>query len=189
MPDQDTLDGGTDRRVPAGAVLLASPAEVASVFDRLAAEVGARLTGRRPLVVAVLEGGRMPAEQLSARLTIPHDTDALRVGRYGNSSSGGMLRWSATTDSSLQGRTVLIVDDILDQGVTLSAVVRHCRDGGATDVLTCVLTVKDLPERTGGPWPDFVGLVVPDQYIVGCGMDYQGRWRELPGLYALEDLA
>ena len=170
--------------MPEGAVLLATPAEVAAAFERLAEALAVRLSGRRPLILAVLEGGRMPAAEISRRLSIPHDTDTLRVGRYGDSSSGGRLRWRELPKTPLEGRSVVIVDDILDQGITLAGVAAHCRREGAAEVLTCALTEKDLPHRAGSP-PDFRGFLVPDRYIVGCGMDYRGRWRDLPGLYAL----
>ncbi|WP_405234652.1 hypoxanthine-guanine phosphoribosyltransferase [Lentisalinibacter salinarum] len=187
MPDDFAHGQGSDVRIPEGAVRIASPAEVAAAFDRLAAAISARLAGRDPVLVAVLEGGRMPADEISRRLGIPHVNDTLRVGRYGRGATGGELRWQAVPETPLAGRSVLVVDDILDEGVTLAAVANHCREAGAEEVLTCVLTVKDLPDRAARFSPDFVGLLVPDRYIVGCGMDYQGRWRELPGLYALEE--
>jgi hypoxanthine phosphoribosyltransferase len=188
MPDDSGSPRETDAcRVPDGAVLLADPAEVAAIFDRLAGEIADRLTGRRPLLLAILEGGRMPATEISRRLTIPHDTDTLKVGRYGDSETGGRLTWHRPPDSPLEGRTVVIVDDILDRGVTLGAVAEQCRRQGAAEVLTCVLTEKDIPGRLSCVTPDFRGIFVPDRFIVGCGMDYRGRWRELPGLYALED--
>jgi hypoxanthine phosphoribosyltransferase len=189
MPDDSGSPADTDpRRVPEGAVLLADPLEVAAIFDRLAGEIADRLGGRRPLLLAILEGGRMPADEISRRLTIPHDTDALTVGRYGDSESGGRLVWRRGPDAPLAGRSVVIVDDILDQGVTLAAVAERCRRQAAAQVLTCVLTEKDLPDRAPDITPDFRGMLVPDRFIVGCGMDYRGRWRELPGLYALERL-
>lgn len=188
MPESGGYCRPADVRVPKGAVLLASPDEVAATFERLAAEIAARTAGRRPLLIAVLEGGRMPATEISRRLPIPHDTDALHVGRYGDSPTGGPLHWRAVPAASLRGRSVVIIDDILDRGITLAAVAEHCREAGAREVLTCVLTEKDLPDRRGELRPDFRGLLVPDSYIVGCGMDYRGRWRELPGLYALKEL-
>jgi hypoxanthine phosphoribosyltransferase len=187
MPDDFSCGAGSDVRIPEGAERIASPAEVAAAFDRLAGAISARLAGREPVLVAVLEGGRMPADEISRRLAIPHVNDTLRVGRYRRGAKGGELRWHALPETPLAGRAVLIVDDILDEGVTLAAVASHCREAGAEEVLTCVLTVKDLPDREAPFSPDFCGLLVPDRYIVGCGMDYQGRWRDLPGLYALAE--
>lgn len=187
MPDDVSHARGSDLRIPEGAVRIASPEEVAAAFDRLAGAIAARLAGWEPVLVAVLEGGRMPAAEISCRLAIPHVNDTLRVGRYRRGAKGGELRWHALPQTPLADRAVLVVDDILDEGVTLAAVADHCRAAGAREVLTCVLTVKDLPDRAAPFSPDFSGLLVPDRYIVGCGMDYQGRWRELPGLYALED--
>lgn len=188
MPDDASAKRAGGVRIPAGAERIASPEEVAAAFDRLAEDIATRLAGREPVLVAVLEGGRMPAAEISRRLTIPHVNDALRVGRYGNGAKGGQLRWHALPETPLHGRAVVVIDDILDEGITLAGVARHCREAGAGEVLTCVLTEKDLPERAAELEPDFRGFLVPDRYIVGCGMDYQGRWRELPGLYALEEV-
>jgi hypoxanthine phosphoribosyltransferase len=188
MPDDLTSRHAGGVRIPAGAERIASPAEVAAAFDRLAEAIAARLAGREPVLIAVLEGGRMPATELSRRLTIPHVNDTLRVGRYGDGVRGGELHWHALPETPLAGRAVVIVDDILDEGITLAGVAGHCREAGAGEVLTCVLTEKDLPDRAAQLEPDFRGFLVPDRYIVGCGMDYRGRWRELPGLYALENV-
>ncbi len=147
MPDDLILRPAGGVRVPVGAERIASPAEVAAAFDRLAGAIAARLTGREPVLVAVLEGGRMAAAEISRRLIIPHVNDTLRVGRYGDGSRGGELRWHALPQTPLGGRAVVIVDDILDEGITLAAVVGHCREAGAEEVLTCVLTEKDLPDR------------------------------------------
>jgi len=187
MPEEFPTRQDRGIRIPAGAERIASPAEVAGAFDRLAGAIAARVADQEPVLVAVLEGGRMPAAEISRRLPIPHVNDTVRVGRYGDGAKGGRLRWHALPETALAGRAVVVVDDILDEGITLAGVAAHCRDAGAREVLTCVLTEKDLPARAAELEPDFRGFLVPDRYIVGCGMDYQGRWRELPGLYALED--
>lgn len=180
--------GATGHPVPPlGAECVATREDVEAAYERLARGLESRFPVEPPLLIAVLEGGRIPAQEISRRLRIAHSTDTLRVGRYGRSARGGRLTWHATPDSPLRNRCVVIIDDILDEGVTLAAVVEHCLTAGAREVLTCVLTEKALGERSRGLEPDLVGLTVPNRYIVGCGMDYQGKWRDLPALFALKE--
>ena len=82
---------------------------------------------------------------------------------------------------------MLVVDDILDEGITLAALLNYCRDAGATEVLSAVLVRKDRP-RSVDLIPDFVGLEIPNRYIFGYGMDYHGYWRNAAGIYAVKGL-
>lgn len=189
MPEGPAIDAADRVNLPEGAECVAARDEVEAAYRRIALALDSRFADRDPLLIAVLEGGRIPAREISRRLRIAHGTDALRVGRYGRSATGGQLTWHARPESPLAGRTVVIVDDILDEGVTLAAVMRHCVDAGAREVTSCVLAEKSRTNRRSGLTPDFMGLTVPDRYLVGCGMDYQGRWRELPALYALPEAA
>jgi hypoxanthine phosphoribosyltransferase len=101
-------------------------------------------------------------------------------------TTGGDIRWVQRPRQDLRGRTVVLVDDIFDEGHTLAALRGHCLDAGAARVFTAVLARKRHGRPVGDAAPDFVGLEVGDDYVFGCGMDLAGHWRHLPGIYALD---
>ena len=168
------------------AELLHSAAVVDRAVDRLAGEIGARLAGCDPLLLVVMTGAVVPAGLLLRRLRFPLRLDYLHVTRYRGRTSGGELQWLRWPSSSLRDQSVLVVDDILDVGVTLAEIVRGCREAGAREVLSAVL-VEKKHGRGNGFRPDFVGLTVPDRYVFGCGMDYKGYLRNADGIYAVGD--
>ncbi len=161
------------------------PAEVvATTIARLAAEITAAIGARHPVVVLIMNGGVVVGGQLLPLLRFPLEIDYAHVGRYGHATSGGTLRWIAEPHIGLTGRTVLVVDDILDEGVTLAAVVERCRELGAIEIRTAVFALKDLP-RARRIAADYVGLRVPDAFVFGFGMDIEGHWRNLPEIRTL----
>lgn len=160
---------------------------VAAAYDRIAREVTARLAGRAPLVLAMMVGGLVPTAEVVRRLRVPFQLDYLHATRYRGATRGAGLRWIARPSQPLAGRSVLLVDDILDEGVTLAAVQAECRALGAREVLTAVLTRKRHDRCLPGVGADFVGLEVPDRYVFGCGMDYKEWFRDLPEVRAVGD--
>ena len=159
---------------------------VAAALDRMAAEIDARLRGADPLVLVVMNGGMIPAGMLLPRLTVPLRLDYIHVTRYRERTYGTDLDWRKLPDEPLEGRTVLVIDDILDEGYTLEAIVDHCRGHGARDVFTAVV-VEKRHERGCGFQANFVGLQAPDRYLVGCGMDYRGWGRNLSAIHAIRE--
>lgn len=156
----------------------------AAAVARVAAEITSSLSERQPLVLVVMGGGVVFAGQLLPQLRFPLDFDYLHATRYGPGTTGGKLSWKVMPREPVAGRTVLVVDDILDQGNTLAAVRRWLLDQGAAEVLCAVFCDK----ATGQAKPvraDFVGVSVPDRYVFGFGMDVNGAWRNLPAVYAL----
>ena len=174
-----------DRRL----VLLHDEAEVARAVDRMAEELDARLASTPALLLGLLTGGVYTAVWLSARLHTPHRIDFLRVGRYGSGKSGGEVRWEGAFALPEAPATVVVVDDVFDEGVTLTAVRARLLAAGAGRVLTAVLARKRRARAAGIPDPDVVGLDVPDEWLVGCGLDYRGWGRHHPALYALRETA
>lgn len=159
--------------------------EVDAVIDRLAREISAELSDQKPLVLCVMGGAVVFAGQLLPRLAFPLEFDYVQASRYHNGTSGRHLVWKVEPDDNVRGRTVLLLDDILDEGHTLAAVRDKCLEAGAARVLIAVLSEKE----TGKVKPlaaDFVGLALPDRYVFGCGMDVYGWWRNLPAIYALK---
>jgi len=164
--------------------LLVTEAEVRAAIDRLSVRLSLRLQTANPLVLAVLTGGLPLAGALLPRLAFPLEVGYVHVGRYRDALRGGELEWHAEPTYQLAGRSVLFVDDVLDEGKTLAALVDWARDQGAAEVLTAVLVDKQV--QVARPLQaDFAALTCPDRYLFGCGMDYRGYWRNLPAIYAL----
>lgn len=165
---------------------LHSEAVVRMAYERMAAEITAQLEGRNPVVLAVMVGGLVPAGHLITRLSFPLQLDYIHASRYGTEILGFELRWIAQPTTSLKGRVVLLVDDILDEGVTIASISEECRIHGAREVLSAVLVRKGQRRTAPKLKADFVGLEVDDRYVFGCGMDYRGYCRNLTTIYALE---
>jgi hypoxanthine phosphoribosyltransferase len=161
---------------------------VQTALDRMAHEIAGRLAGRNPLVITVLNGGLVFAGQLLPRLPFALDVSYVHVRRYGRETRGGELVWIAGPQESVSGRTVLLLDDILDEGETLLAIRSRFYELGASEVLLAAFAVKirkELPRVMA----DFMGLRVPDRFVFGFGMDVGGRWRNLPSIRALTETA
>lgn len=171
--------------VLAEADCLYTEAQVEQALDALAARVSERLGPLNPIVMCVLNGGLVPTGKLVTRLAFPLQIDYLHATRYRNTTSGGDLTWLARPHMDIRGRTVLVVDDILDEGITLGAIMDYCRDQGAEAVYSAVLVEKRHERKHGLKEADFVGLEVEDRYVFGYGMDYKGFLRNAAGIYAV----
>ena len=158
---------------------------VAAEVARIASEVSARLAGRTPLVLAVMRGSVVFAGQLLPLLRFPLQFDYLDVTRYGTATVGGEISWKVSPGTAVSGRSVLVVDDILDEGHTLSAIRQKLTEAGANEVQIAVFSEKDTG-RTKPIRPDYIGITVPNRYVFGFGMDVHGAWRNLPAIYALK---
>lgn len=184
-----SLDLEEVRRVREEADCLADEATVEAALDRMAAEITARLADANPLIYAVMNGGLILAGRILPRLPFALEAAYLHATRYGHALQGTLLDWRVRPTQDLRGRTVLVLDDILDEGHTLEAIVEHLRAEGAAEVLSAVLVHK-LHERKARPGmrADFSGLDIADRFLFGCGMDYKGYWRNAPGIYAVKGL-
>ncbi|NTV11127.1 MAG: hypoxanthine-guanine phosphoribosyltransferase [Zoogloea sp.] len=180
-----TLDEA--RRALDEADCLCPPAAVDAALERMASDITDRMKDANPLVFAVMNGGLVLAGRLLPRLPFPLEVSYLHATRYGHQLQGTLLDWKVRPMQELRGRTVLLLDDILDEGHTLKAVREYLLEAGAAEVLSAVLVHK-LHERKAesGMRADFTGLDVEDRFLFGCGMDYHGYWRNAPGIYALK---
>jgi hypoxanthine phosphoribosyltransferase len=167
---------------------LFSAAELAAAYERLAAEIGARLKGDNPLVLCVMIGGMVPTVEILRRLEWPYEVDYLHATRYRGETSGSEIVWKVSPSTKLEGRTVLIIDDILDEGHTLAEIQKAVRAQGVARLYTAVLAEKRHARRNPEAQADFIGLAVPDRYVFGGGMDYRNFLRFAPGLYAVKGL-
>lgn len=183
-----TVDMNEIKRAMAEADCLATPQQVDVALDRMAAAITAELADSAPLVYSVMNGGLVVAGRLLARLNFPLEVGYLHASRYGMQLQGNsLLDWRVRPAQELKGRTILVIDDILDEGHTLKAICQYLGDEGAARVLTAVLVHKDHQRKAEpGMRADFTGLDIPDRFLFGCGMDYKGYWRNAPGIYALK---
>jgi hypoxanthine phosphoribosyltransferase len=168
------------------AELLLDPEAVRAAVGQVAADITARLADSNPLVLCVMTGGVIFTGQLLPYLSFPLDFDYLHATRYGPNTQGGKLSWRSAPWTPVKGRSILVVDDILDEGVTLAAVRDRLLQLGAKEVLTAVFVdkQKDHPKPIKA---DFVALSVPNRFVFGFGMDVDGAWRNLPAVYAMKE--
>ncbi len=178
------LDPGQARTARQRAERLASVEVVDAALARMADAISHALGDRNPLLLAVMTGGMVPAGLLVSRLDFPFQLDYLQVSRYRETTEGGELEWLHRPVLPLTGRDVLVIDDILDEGWTLQAIVDACRAAGAAKVQSAVL-VEKRRQRVADIRADYVGLELPDRYLFGYGMDYGGYLRGAPGIYAV----
>lgn len=166
---------------------LRSAEEVDRALSRMAQEITERLEGKNPVAFCIMNGGLFVTGRLVDKLPFALELDYLHATRYGAELYGGNLLWKVKPERPLEGRTVLLIDDILDEGVTLAEIARYCREQGAAEVYTAVLVDKIHDRKAPGARADFVGLEVEDRFLFGCGMDIAGYWRNLPALYAMKE--
>jgi hypoxanthine phosphoribosyltransferase len=166
-------------------------AEIIIALDNLAVRLNHQLADQKPVVLCVMQGGLVFSGQLIPRLNCLLEIDYIHATRYNNQTIGDTLSWKSYPSTSLKDRTVLILDDILDEGLTLQAIVQYCESQGASNVISAVL-LKKLHSRCldhdaiNNTLTDNIALTVADSYVFGFGMDLNGQYRQLPHIYALE---
>jgi len=187
----DTHDSGGPELSRAWAFLADSDPIVAaedidSAIARMAAEITLVLGEEYPLVLTVMGGAVVFAGRLLPLLHFPLDLDYVHATRYGAATRGGGIEWRVAPPPGVSGRTILILDDILDGGHTLRAIREKLLERGAKSVRCAVLVEKQL----AAPKPisaDFLGLRIPDRFVFGYGMDAKGFWRNLPEIRAMKE--
>ncbi|MGR8980365.1 MAG: hypoxanthine-guanine phosphoribosyltransferase [Gammaproteobacteria bacterium] len=173
--------------VKTAADLLYSEQEVEAALDIMAERINRELAERDPLLLCVMNGGIVVAGKLITRLKIPLTIDAVNASRYQNKTSGSAIEWVLKPGAPLTDKTILIIDDILDEGITLKAIIDYCLEEGASSVYTAVLIDKILDYEKPVK-ADFIGMKTPNRYLFGYGMDYKGYWRNASGIYALKEV-
>ncbi|MDX1529523.1 MAG: hypoxanthine-guanine phosphoribosyltransferase [Gammaproteobacteria bacterium] len=174
-------------RVLAESEVVCTEDEVATAFDRMASEIRAVLKDSNPVVLCVMLGGLIPTARLLVRFDFPLELDYVHATRYRGDTTGKDLHWRAKPATALKGREVLVIDDILDEGITLSGVLDFCRAEGAKTVLSAVLVEKQHERKKTLRQADFTGLKVDDRYVFGCGMDYHDCFRNLRSIHAVRE--
>lgn len=138
----------------------------------------------QPIILCVMNGGLFFTGQLLPKLTFPFELDYVHATRYHGKTSGKKVKWIVKPKVSIKDRSILILDDILDEGVTLRSILDHCLLLGAKQVKVAVL-VEKIINKSKPISADYVAVTVPNRYVFGCGMDVYGWWRNLPAIYAL----
>ena len=162
--------------------------QIETALDRMAHGIREKVAQSTPLFLCVVIGGMIPLSHLLLRLEFPLEIDYIHATRFQGKTKGGEIFWKAKPSINLKDRSVVIVDDILDSGITMQAVVDYCKEQGAKEIHVAVLVNKHLSiPRPGFDSPDFVGVDTPDQYIFGFGMDYKEYLRNVPGIYAVAE--
>lgn len=157
-----------------------------AALDKMAADINSQLADAEPLVLCVMNGGIVVAGKLLTRLTMPLTIDAINASRYKNQTFGTGVEWILKPRAVLTNRTVLIIDDILDEGITMAAIYEYCIEQGAKAVYSAVLIDKKI-QQDKPIQANFVGLECENRYIFGYGMDYKGYWRNAAGIFACKE--
>jgi hypoxanthine phosphoribosyltransferase len=159
---------------------------VRAAVERMASEISAKLKDDFPVVLSVMGGAAVFTGQLLPLLRFPLEFGAIEVTRYNNDIQGREITWRLPPRDNVRDRVVLVVDDILDEGITLAAIKKRLVEMGARAVFSAVFADKAIG-RAKPVVADFVGVSVPNRYVFGFGMDAYGLWRNLPAIYALKD--
>ena len=165
---------------------IAGAEEVQAAVRRVAAEIEQRLSTAYPLVLAVMGGAVIFAGQVLPLLHFPLDFDYIHASRYGAATRGAGVDWKVTPPDLARGRTVLVLDDILDHGETMSVIRERLLALGAKEFY-CAVLVEKMLGKAKPIAADFVGLRIPDRFVFGCGMDAKGYWRNLPEIRAMKE--
>lgn len=163
--------------------------QVNAATTKVAAELNRDYADRHPLLLGVMGGAVVFTGHLLSQLTFPLDFDIVSASRYGAATVGTNLVWRVTPRDNVAGRHVVLLDDILDEGVTLAAIVDLLKSQGAASVECAVFCVKDYGAEKNAKKPlqaRYVGMEVPDRFIFGYGMDVSGAWRNLGEIRAVK---
>lgn len=160
--------------------VLFSEAQLAEKVAELGARISQDYAGKNPLIVSVLKGSYVFMADLTRQITIPCNIDFMAVSSYGTGTkTTGEVQIIKDIGSKIDGRDLIIVEDILDSGVTLNFLMKILKARGANSISLCTLLSK--PERRKVDVPiDYLGFEIPDAFVVGYGLDYAETYRNLP---------
>lgn len=176
------------REVLAAAECVYTMADINKALDKMAQEITQKLEHTNPLILCVMTGAMIPTGHLLTRLNFPLEVDYIHATRYRGATRGGDLHWLVEPRQSLKDRTILIVDDVMDGGLTLAAIIDYCKQMQAKAVYSAVMVDKVRTREPGVNFePEFVGLTTENRFLVGFGLDYDEYLRNVPGIYAVAD--
>src|SRR3990167_3018756 len=162
--------------------------QINAAIRTIAEKMNAELANQVPVFLCVMNGAVIFMGQLATYLNFPLQINYIHATRYQGEKEGRELFWQAKPTIALQDRVVVIVEDILDSGLTLAAVKHYCESSGAKKIYTAALVDKIRPREVGGIQScDFIGLSVENKFLYGFGLDYKDFLRNENGIYAVED--
>ncbi len=169
---------GNDMRLE----ILISREEIEKRVKELAEEISRDFAGEDPLMLGILNGAFVFMADLIREMSVPVEVEFIRVKSYSGTDSTGRIDVIMDVSENVSGKNVVIVEDIVDTGLTMDFLVRRVVEKGAKSVKICALLDKPS-RRVVDVKPDYVGFTIPDYFVVGYGLDYNGRYRELPAIY------
>jgi hypoxanthine phosphoribosyltransferase len=161
--------------------------EIEKKIDNLSQLITKDLYDHNPIFICILNGGLLFSASLLSKLSFPLQVDYMHLTRYQGDLSGSEIRWFAKPQLDLKGRVVILLDDILDLGISMQAAKEYCALQGAEKVFSVVLLKKKLQDELQVETADYVGFECPDKYVFGFGMDYKNYCRNLNAIYALRN--
>lgn len=161
------------------AKILISKEEIAEIVARLGKQIAEEYADKNPLILCVLKGAAPFATDLFRNIDVPCEMDFVQISSYGTGTTSGALKIKRDADANIEGRHVIVVDDILDTGNTLNYFCGYLRTQNPASVALCVMLDKKERRQTDLE-ADYAGAVVPDEFIVGYGLDYAEKYRNLP---------
>ena len=166
------------------AQIIHSEFAVAKAITDIATKLNQDYASKQPIVLSVMSGAMYFTGQLLPKLLFPLELNYVHATRYDGKLSGKSIKWIVKPTSQVKARNVLILDDILDEGITLKSIVDECILLGAKEVKIAILAEKMI-DKSKPITADYVELALPNRYVFGCGMDIHNWWRNLPAIYAL----
>lgn len=168
--------------------VLLSEKEVEERIQELGRQISEKYQGKQIHMICVLKGGVFFMCELAKRISVPVSLDFMCVSSYGDAAqSSGVVRIAKDLDESIEGKDVLIVEDIIDSGRTLSYLIEVLKKRNPKSIELC--TLLDKPERRERDVQvDYVGFEIPDEFVVGYGLDYAQKYRNLPYIGVVEGL-
>jgi hypoxanthine phosphoribosyltransferase len=167
--------------------LIFSASQIKTAVEQMGLKLEAKIENKNAILICVMNGGIIMTSDLLRSIDCDVRVDYLQVARYRDKTVGGSLHWLKEPQLSLEDQTVVLVDDIYDEGYTMEELVSYCKRHGANEVITAVLLLKRKSTPQVGLKPDIFGLEVTDRYVYGYGMDYQGYLRNVPAIYAISE--
>lgn len=166
--------------------VLVAEEDIRRRVDELGKEITRDYAGKQPVAVCVLRGAIPFYADLIRRIDLPVTMDTITVSSYGSGTVSGKLKVITDMRTSVEGRDVLVVDDIIDSGRTSVALIEMLKERGAKSVRTCALLDKPS-RRVVDIKGDYVGFAIPDEFVVGYGLDWNEKFRNLPHVYTLKE--